>query len=219
MLHYLQNLFHALDFTSLGSAALRAAAVLLCLSVHETCHGLAALVLGDPTAKARHRLSLNPLRHIDWLGLAMMFVAGFGWAKPVPVNPNYFKKPKQGMSVTALAGPASNFLLALLAMLISRLIYLYAPYNPVWQTVFDFCLYTVAPLSIGLGLFNLLPLPPLDGSKVLAMFLPDRAYAVWMRYERYGMLVLLALSFADIGSSFISNAILGVYSAFFTLFY
>lgn len=219
MLHYLQNLFHALDFTSLGSAALRAAAVLLCLSVHETCHGLAALVLGDPTAKARHRLSLNPLRHIDWLGLAMMFVAGFGWAKPVPVNPNYFKKPKQGMAVTALAGPASNFLLALLAMLISRLIYLYAPYNPVWQTVFDFCLYTVAPLSIGLGLFNLLPLPPLDGSKVLAMFLPDRAYAVWMRHERYGMLVLLVLSFADIGSSFISNAILGVYSAFFTLFY
>ena len=219
MLHYLQNLFHALDFTSLGSAALRAAAVLLCLSVHETCHGLAALVLGDPTAKARHRLSLNPLRHIDWLGLAMMFVAGFGWAKPVPVNPNYFKKPKQGMAVTALAGPASNFLLALLAMLISRLIYLYAPYNPVWQTVFDFCLYTVAPLSIGLGLFNLLPRPPLDGSKVRAMFLPDRAYAVWMRYERYGMLVLLVLSFADIGSSFISNAILGVYSAFFTLFY
>lgn len=219
MLHYLQNLFHALDFTSLGSAALRAAAVLLCLSVHETCHGLAALVLGDPTAKARHRLSLNPLRHIDWLGLAMMFVAGFGWAKPVPVNPNYFKKPKQGMAVTALAGPASNFLLALLAMLISRLIYLYAPYNAVWQTVFDFCLYTVAPLSIGLGLFNLLPLPPLDGSKVLAMFLPDRAYAVWMRHERYGMLVLLVLSFADIGSSFISNAILGVYSAFFTLFY
>ena len=219
MLHYLQNLFHALDFTSLGSAALRADAVLLCLSVHETCHGLAALALGDPTAKARHRLSLNPLRHIDWLGLAMMFVAGFGWAKPVPVNPNYFKKPKQGMAVTALAGPASNFLLALLAMLISRLIYLYAPYNPVWQTVFDFCLYTVAPLSIGLGLFNLLPLPPLDGSKVLAMFPPDRAYAVWMRYERYGMLVLLVLSFADIGSSFISNAILGVYSAFFTLFY
>nr|WP_325194529.1 site-2 protease family protein [uncultured Oscillibacter sp.] len=219
MLHYLQNLFHALDFTSLGSAALRMAAVLLCLSVHETCHGLAALALGDPTAKARHRLSLNPLRHIDWLGLAMMFVAGFGWAKPVPVNPNYFKKPKQGMAVTALAGPASNFLLALLAMLISRLIYLYAPYNAVWQTVFDFCLYTVAPLSIGLGLFNLLPLPPLDGSKVLAMFLPDRAYAAWMRYERYGMLVLLVLSFADIGSSFISNAILGVYSAFFTLFY
>ena len=218
-MHYLTNLWNALDFGSLGSILLRLCAVFLCLTIHETCHGLAAYALGDPTAKRAHRLSLNPLRHIDWLGLAMMFVAGFGWAKPVPVNPNYFKKPKQGMAVTALAGPASNFLLALLAMLISRLIYLYAPYNPVWQTVFDFCLYTVAPLSIGLGLFNLLPLPPLDGSKVLAMFLPDRAYAVWMRYERYGMLVLLLLSFADIGSSFISNAILGVYSAFFTLFY
>ena len=218
-MHYLTNLWNALDFGSLGSILLRLCAVFLCLTIHETCHGLAAYALGDPTAKRAHRLSLNPLRHIDWLGLAMMFVAGFGWAKPVPVNPNYFKKPKQGMAVTALAGPASNFLLALLAMLISRLIYLYAPYNPVWQTVFDFCLYTVAPLSIGLGLFNLLPLPPLDGSKVLAMFLPDRAYAVWMRYERYGMLVLLVLSFADIASSFISNTILGVYSAFFTLFY
>ena len=207
MLHYLQNLFHALDFTSLGSAALRMAAVLLCLSVHETCHGLAALALGDPTAKARHRLSLNPLRHIDWLGLAMMFVAGFGWAKPVPVNPNYFKKPKQGMAVTALAGPASNFLLALLAMLISRLIYLYAPYNAVWQTVFDFCLYTVAPLSIGLGLFNLLPLPPLDGSKVLAVLLPDRAYSWLMRYERFGMLLLLAVISVGIGSNALDSAI------------
>ena len=218
-MNYLQNLWNALDFGSMRDTLLRVAAVLICLILHETCHGIAAFFLGDPTAKRNHRLSLNPLRHIDWVGLAAMVLTGVGWAKPVPVNPNYFKKPKQGMAVTALAGPASNFLLALLAMLISRLIYLYAPYNPVWQTVFDFCLYTVAPLSIGLGLFNLLPLPPLDGSKVLAMFLPDRAYAVWMRYERYGMLVLLVLSFADIGSSFISNAILGVYSAFFTLFY
>ena len=89
----------------------------LCLTIHETCHGLAAYALGDPTAKRAHRLSLNPLRHIDWLGLIMMVVAGFGWAKPVPVNPNYFKKPKQGMALTALAGPASNFLLALALLL------------------------------------------------------------------------------------------------------
>ena len=129
MLHHLQNLFQALDFRSLGDAALRVAAVFLCLTIHETCHGLAAYVMGDPTAKSMHRLSLNPLRHIDWLGLAMMFVAGFGWAKPVPVDPRYFRKPKQGMAVTALAGPASNLLLALLAMLISSLIYHYAPYS------------------------------------------------------------------------------------------
>lgn len=219
MLHYLQELFRALDFGSMGDAALRVAAIFLCLTVHETCHGLAAYALGDPTAKSMHRLSLNPLRHIDWFGLALMFVAGFGWAKPVPVNPGYFKKPKQGMALTALAGPASNFLLALLAMLVSKAIYLYAPYSEVWAAIFEFCLYSLAPLSIGLGLFNLIPIPPLDGSKVLAVFLPDRAYAQLMRYERIGLLVLLALSFADIGSSFISDAIIGVYGAFFNLIF
>ena len=89
MLHYLQGLLAALDLTSLMDAVLRVAAIFLCLTVHETCHGLAALALGDPTAKSMHRLSLNPLRHIDWLGLLMMFGAGFGWAKPVPVDLRY----------------------------------------------------------------------------------------------------------------------------------
>ena len=112
-MQYLTNLWNAVDFGSLRDILLRVAAVFLCLTIHETCHGLAAYALGDPTAKRAHRLSLNPLRHIDWLGLLMMVVAGFGWAKPVPVNPNYFKKPKQGMAVTALAGPVSNLLLAI----------------------------------------------------------------------------------------------------------
>ena len=112
-MQYLTNLWNALDFGSLESILLRLAAVFLCLTIHETCHGLAAYALGDPTAKRAHRLSLNPLRHIDWLGLIMMVAAGFGWAKPVPVDPSYFKKPKQGMALTALAGPVSNFLLAL----------------------------------------------------------------------------------------------------------
>ena len=219
MLHYLQNLIQALDFSSMGDAALRVAAIFLCLTIHESCHGLAALALGDPTAKSMHRLSLNPLRHIDLLGLVMMFVAGFGWAKPVPVDPRYFKKPKQGMAVTALAGPVSNFALALLAMGISKVIYLYAPYTAAWDMVFTFCLYTLAPLSVGLGLFNLIPIPPLDGSKVLGAFLSDRAYFTLMRYERYGMLVLLALSFLGVGDGFISRAILGVYGAMFNLFF
>ena len=156
MLHYLQELFQALDVVSLLDAVLRVAAVLLCLTVHETCHGLAAYALGDPTAKSMHRLSLNPLHHIDWFGLFMMFAAGFGWAKPVPVDPRYFKKPKEGMALTALAGPVSNFLLALLLMFISKMIYLYAPYSAALDVLFTFCLYTAAPLSIGLGLFNLL---------------------------------------------------------------
>jgi len=217
--HYLQNLFQALDLASLQDAVLRVVAVLLCLTVHETCHGLAALALGDPTAKSQHRLSLNPLRHIDWFGLAMMFVAGFGWAKAVPVDPRYFKKPKQGMALTALTGPVSNFVLAILAMGISKVIYLYAPYTPMFQAILDFCLYTVAPLSVGLGLFNLLPIPPLDGSKVAAVLLPDRIYAALMRYERFGFLLLLILAWQGIMDGFVNNAILGVYSALFNLFY
>ena len=219
MLHYLQNLFQALDVASLQDAALRVLAVFLCLTVHETCHGLAAYGLGDPTAKSMHRLSLNPLRHIDWFGLVMMFAAGFGWAKPVPVDPRYFKKPKQGMAITALAGPASNFLLAILAIGISKAIYLYAPYTAAWDMIFFFFLYTVAPLSIGLGLFNLLPIPPLDGSKVLAILLPDRAYVQLMRYERYGMIVLLLLSWFGLTGDLISNAIMSVYGALLNLFY
>ena len=219
MLHYLQELFQALDVASLLNALLRVAAVLLCLTVHETCHGLAAYALGDPTAKSMHRLSLNPLHHIDWFGLFMMLAAGFGWAKPVPVDPRYFKKPKEGMALTALAGPVSNFLLALLLIFISKLIYLYAPYTVVMGAVFTFCLYTAAPLSIGLGLFNLIPIPPLDGSKVVAVVLPDRAYGTLMRYERYGMLLLLALSLLGVFGGFISGVIGWVYEAMFNLIY
>ncbi|MCI8909643.1 MAG: site-2 protease family protein [Oscillibacter sp.] len=219
MLPYLQNLFHALDFASMADALLRVLAVLLCLTVHETCHGLAALALGDPTAKSLRRLSLNPLRHIDWFGLAMMFTVGFGWAKPVPVDPRYFRRPKQGMALTALAGPASNFLLAALLIGMSKVISLYAPYTELWVRVFDFCLYSAAPLSVGLGLFNLLPIPPLDGSKVLAAFLPDEAYVRLMRYERYGIFLLLALSWLGVTGGLIDGAIWGVYSALIHLFY
>ena len=113
---YLENLWNALDFGSLWDLLLRLVSVFLCLTVHETCHGLAALALGDPTAKRARRLSLNPLRHIDWFGLLMMVTVGFGWAKPVPVDPRYFRRPKQGMALTALAGPMSNFLLALVLL-------------------------------------------------------------------------------------------------------
>ena len=212
-MHYLSNLWAALDFGSLLDMVLRLAAVLLCLTVHETCHGLAAYALGDPTARRAHRLSLNPLRHIDWFGLLMMFAVGFGWAKPVPVNPNYFKKPKQGMALTALAGPVSNFLLALLTLLAARIFCDVAAYSETNQSILDFLL-MVAVLSIGLGLFNLVPIPPLDGSKVLFAVLPDRAYNQLMRYERYGMLVLFALVFFDVGSSALSNAIRWVFDLF-----
>ena len=184
-----------MDLEFLRETVFRVLAVLLCLTVHETCHGLAALALGDPTARSMHRLSLNPLRHIDWLGLAMMLVAGFGWAKPVPVDPRYFRKPKQGMAVTALAGPVSNLVLAFLALAAGWAIAEVVPFGTIANGVFEFCVFTLAPLSIGLGLFNLLPIPPLDGAKVLGALLPDRTYFRLMQYERYGMVVLLALSY------------------------
>ena len=215
MLHYLQELFQALDLASLGDAALRVAAIFLCLTVHETCHGLAALALGDPTAKSMRRLSLNPLRHIDWLGLLMMFAAGFGWAKPVPVNPGYFKNPKGGMAVTALAGPLSNLILAFLALAGCKVISLVNPSGTWAYWLVSFLLET-SMLSVGLGVFNLIPIPPLDGSK--AALLPDSAYVRLMRYERYGILLLLALSFLNVGSVSISRAVYGVWSALFGLF-
>ena len=215
---YLRDLFQALNISDLTDAATRLVGVFLCLTIHETCHGLAAYALGDPTAKSMHRLSLNPLRHIDWIGLCMMFFCGFGWAKPVPVDPRYFRKPKQGMALTALAGPVSNLLLALLLLLCSRLIYDFAPYSDLWNLVFGFLLDT-AVLSIGLGVFNLVPIPPLDGSKVLAAFLPDRTYFQLMRYERYGMLLLIFLSFQGVGGGTISAAINWVWQLFVNLIY
>ena len=219
MLPYLQNLFEALDFASMWDAVLRVAAIFLCLTIHESCHGLAALVLGDPTAKSMHRLSLNPLRHIDWLGLFLMFTVGFGWAKPVTVDPRYFRSPKKGMAITALAGRVSNLVLAIIAIFISKAIYLYIPYSPAADSVFSFFLYTLAPLSVGLGVFNLIPIPPLDGSKVLGALLPDRTYFTLMRYERYGMILLLVLSFVGVGGSAIGQVIFQVYAGLVNLIF
>ena len=203
----LSDLWNSLDFSAMLSALMRLIAVFLCLTVHETCHGLAAYALGDPTAKREHRLSLNPLHHIDWVGLVCMLVLGFGWAKPVPVDMRYFKKPKQGMALTALAGPVSNFLLALLLLLIARGEFLRAVTTGSFSGTWFSFLVDTASLSVGLGLFNLVPIPPLDGSKVLAVLLPDRAYNWLMRYERFGMLVLLVVISVGVGSNALNSAI------------
>ena len=211
MVGYLQNLLESLDFTSIRATFMRVAAVILCLSVHESAHGLAALALGDPTARNMHRLSLNPLRHIDWFGLALMFTAGFGWAKPVPIDPRYFRNPKWGMALTALAGPASNFLLAAASMFLARLC-------AADSVLFVFLGYSVPLLSLGLGVFNLIPFPPLDGSKVLAAFLPDRLYLRWMRYEQFGLLILLAVLWLGWDGNFISGTVYWLYLHMAALF-
>lgn len=211
---YLTNLWQALDLAGLESAILRMVSVLLCLTVHETCHGLAAYALGDPTAKAYRRLSLNPLRHIDWLGLASMFLIGVGWAKPVPVDMRYFRNPKQGMALTALAGPASNFVLALLLLIAARPMLTGAVTVTASLAVLAGFLYRTAVLSVGLGLFNLIPIPPLDGSKVLAALLPDSGYRVLMRYERYGFILVLLLVSVGATSRYLSAGVNAVFHLF-----
>ena len=212
-MNYLSNLWNALDVAGLESAIIRVVSVLLCLIIHEICHGLAAYALGDPTAKRYHRLSLNPLRHIDWLGLAAMLLTGVGWAKPVPVDMRYFKNPKQGMALTALAGPASNFVLALLMLLLARPALTGALHGSGASLFAEFA-WRTAILSIGLGLFNLIPIPPLDGSKILAVFLPDRAYGWLMRYERFGFIIVILLVGYGVTSRYLNAGI----SAVFTLF-
>ncbi len=191
----LSQFAHGIDWFGLGTMALRIFAVLLCLVVHEVSHGWAAYRLGDPTAMQNHRLSLNPLRHLDIFGTLMMLVAGFGWAKPVPIDPRYFKNPKKGMAITALAGPVSNFVLALLSALAVNAVYavmLMRGETMLLQSTLQF-FYLLLMLNLGLGLFNLIPFPPLDGSKVVAMFLSDDLYYKWMRLERYGMILLMAI--------------------------
>ncbi len=188
-----------LQFGSIFELIVIVASSLLCITVHETCHGLAAYALGDDTAKRQKRLSLNPIRHIDPLGLIMMAVAGFGWAKPVVVDPRRFRAPKLGMAMTALAGPVSNILLMLVAAVIRIPVLLMTlkSSTSMWGYLLMFIERTLV-LSAGLAVFNLFPIPPLDGSKVLFAVLPDRAYGTLMRYERFGMILLAVLLFSNV---------------------
>ena len=183
-----------LQWDALWEMVVTVLSCVLCITFHETCHGLAAYFLGDPTAKRAGRLSLNPLKHIDVFGLVMLAVAKFGWAKPVPVDMRNFKKPKAGMAVTALAGPVGNVVLAAVALMCYSVVtfYLNLVDSSLLYYVQLFFLMT-AVLSCGLAVFNLFPVPPLDGSKILAAVLPDQWYAKLMRYERYGMIVLMVL--------------------------
>ena len=184
-----------LQFDGVWQTAVLVAASLLCITFHETCHGLAAYKLGDNTAKRMGRLSLNPLKHVDLMGLIMMALFRFGWAKPVPVNMRNFKNPKAGMALTALAGPVSNVVLAYAAVVLCNFVMFLADrLGSTWLllALAQFFVY-VEIISAGLAVFNVFPIPPLDGSKVLFALLSDRAYDRLMRYEKYGMGLLMAL--------------------------
>ena len=190
----LQSIWHGLDWSYLLNIVLSVVPALLCITFHEVSHGWVAYRLGDPTAKDAGRLTLNPLKHIDMMGLLMMVVFKFGWAKPVPVNMMRFRNPKRGMALTALAGPVSNVLLAYIAVVLyMALAAVYYVKAAAWLSYVLTFLYCVQLISAGLAVFNIFPIPPLDGSKVLFALLPDAAYAKLMRYERYGMILLLVL--------------------------
>lgn len=188
------DVWRGLDWSLLLELLLGVIPAFICIVLHELSHGLTAYALGDDTAKRAGRLTLNPLAHVDWFGLVAMALFHFGWARPVPVNMNNFENPKRGMALTALAGPAANFVIAVVFLFLYGLLYypLGVQGGAVAREIHNMLL-TTATMSLSLGIFNLLPISPLDGSKIFFSFLPDEAYARLMRYERWGMIVMLVL--------------------------
>ena len=177
--------------------------LLFALTIHELAHGLVAASLGDPTARLAGRLTLNPLKHLDPLGTLAFFLIKFGWAKPVPVNPAYFRRPRQDMLWVALAGPLSNLLLALVSALLIKLLQPLLQASPGAMTqaiLLPLAAMLVASVWINLVLvvFNFLPVPPLDGGRILAGLLPEGMARGLRRVEPYGFVLVLLLSFTGV---------------------
>lgn len=174
--------------------------LLLALTIHEFAHGFVAFRLGDPTAQQAGRLTLNPLKHLDPLGTIAFFFIKFGWAKPVPVNPAYFQNPKQAMLWVGLAGPASNFILAVVSAIMAKAIWLLAsvlPYSTAAEAIlvpFNGMIIASVWINLVLGILNLIPIPPLDGSRILTGLLPNNIAISYLRLERYGFIVILLLA-------------------------
>ena len=192
--------------------------LLMAFSVHETAHGYVAYKLGDPTARSLGRLSLNPIKHIDPFGFICMMLFHVGWAKPVPINTRYFKNPKRDMALTGAAGPLSNLSLALIHLLLLRIIMFFvtpahlAESYAVFEGIFGgeativkaslgytavailvYVLYLGVMMNVSLAIFNLIPIPPFDGSRIFYAILPQKFYFGVMKYERIIMIVMLLL--------------------------
>ncbi len=203
---------------AIASLLLSLPIIILALSVHETAHGYLAYKLGDPTAKNMGRLTLNPIKHLDPIGFICMLAFGFGWAKPVPINSRYLRKPRRDMALTAVAGPISNLILAVIFAALYKIFLVALPHISVSSTLIynvvqftDILLYLGIRLNITLAIFNLLPIPPLDGSKIVYMFLPVDLYFKIVKYEHLislALLVLLATGVLTTPLSYLSNLIL-----------
>ena len=199
--------------------------VILCiLPLHELAHAWVANKLGDPTAKLEGRLTFNPLASVDPMGALALLLFGFGWAKPVPVDSRYIRNPKRDMAITALAGPVSNLLAAFVGAVLVAVMEAFSPYNGFTNFVYNVLWYYVV-VNISLAVFNLIPMPPLDGSRIVAAFLSDRAMYTYYRYQNLFVMVmfLLLLSGALSGplataQTFFANIIFSLARAPFQLF-
>ena len=184
------------------------AVIFITLPIHEWAHGFVSTKLGDPTPRYQGRLTLNPMAHFDLMGALGILLLGIGWAKPVQVNARYYKNPKWGMALVALAGPMSNIVLAFIVLLINNILLVTGLVeNAIIEQLFYFMVY-IARISIGLAVFNLIPIPPFDGSRILFVFLPQRIYFQIMRYERYifiGIFILVYSGLLDRPLSFFNT--------------
>ncbi|MEF9975256.1 MAG: site-2 protease family protein [Oscillospiraceae bacterium] len=193
--------------------AIRALVMLLAIPVHESAHALVSSWLGDSTAKDNGRLTLNPMAHFDLLGAMCMILTGFGWARPVPIGANRFKHPKLGMAVSALAGPVSNLLLGYFGYIAYKL----TAYTLTGRTQDILLLFfqTFVLINVMLAVFNLIPVPPLDGSRIALAFLPQRMYFSIMRYEKYiflALFVVLAMGVLNLPISIVNNFFLNMFN-------
>ena len=184
--------------TIIQQAAILAIPVLSAITFHEVAHGYVAYILGDPTAKNAGRLTLNPIKHLDPIGTIALFLVKVGWAKPVPVDARYFANPRQGMILVSVAGPGTNFAMAVIFALLFHLLYWVfgASVSPATVKIVQPLLYMCQAgvlVNIGLGVFNLLPVPPLDGSNLLAGLLPPQWASWYLQNSTYGFIVLIVL--------------------------